>query len=29
VRLVERHAAGADVIVADNYGEAGALELFG
>jgi hypothetical protein len=29
VRLVERHAAGADVIVADNYGEAGALELLG
>jgi Dolichyl-phosphate-mannose-protein mannosyltransferase len=29
VRLVERHAAGADVIVADNYGEAGALEVFG
>jgi 4-amino-4-deoxy-L-arabinose transferase-like glycosyltransferase len=29
VRLVERHAAGADVIVAENYGEAGALELFG
>ena len=29
VRLVERNAAGADVIVADNYGEAGALELFG
>ncbi len=29
VRLVERHAAGVDVIVADNYGEAGALELFG
>ena len=29
VRLVERHAAGTDVIVADNYGEAGALELFG
>ncbi len=29
VRLVERHAAGADVIVADNYGEAGALQLFG
>ncbi len=29
VRLVERHAAGSDVIVADNYGEAGALELFG
>jgi Dolichyl-phosphate-mannose-protein mannosyltransferase len=29
VRLVQRHAAGADVIVADNYGEAGALELFG
>ena len=29
VRQVERHAAGVDVIVADNYGEAGALELFG
>jgi hypothetical protein len=29
VRLVERNAAGADVIVADNYGEAGALILFG
>jgi hypothetical protein len=29
VRMVERHAAGAVVIVADNYGEAGALELFG
>jgi Dolichyl-phosphate-mannose-protein mannosyltransferase len=29
VRLVERHTAGADVIVADNYGEAGALEMFG
>ena len=29
VRQVERHAAGADVIVASNYGEAGALELFG
>ena len=29
VRLVERHAAGANVIVASNYGEAGALELFG
>lgn len=28
-RLVEQHAAGTDVIVADNYGEAGALELFG
>ena len=28
-RLVERHATGVDVIVADNYGEAGALELFG
>ena len=26
VRLVERHSAGADVIVASNYGEAGALE---
>jgi hypothetical protein len=29
VRLVEREAPGTDVIVADNYGEAGALELFG
>jgi hypothetical protein len=29
VRLVERHAGGANVIVASNYGEAGALELFG
>ena len=29
VRLVERHAGGTDVVVADNYGEAGALELFG
>jgi hypothetical protein len=29
VRLVERHAAGADVIVAENYGEAGTLILFG
>jgi len=29
VRLVEREAPGADVIVADNYGEAGALDLFG
>ena len=29
VRLVERHTGGTDVIVADNYGEAGALELFG
>jgi Dolichyl-phosphate-mannose-protein mannosyltransferase len=28
-RLVETHAAGTDVIVADNYGEAGALEVFG
>lgn len=28
-RDVERHAGGADVIVALNYGEAGALELFG
>jgi hypothetical protein len=27
--LVERHSAGADVIVASNYGEAGALRLFG
>jgi hypothetical protein len=29
VRLVERHAQGADMILADNYGEAGALQLFG
>ncbi len=29
VRLVERHAPGADVIIASNYGEAGALRLFG
>jgi hypothetical protein len=29
VHQVERLAAGADVIVASNYGEAGALELFG
>jgi Dolichyl-phosphate-mannose-protein mannosyltransferase len=29
VRLVERHASGTDLIIADNYGEAGALELFG
>jgi Dolichyl-phosphate-mannose-protein mannosyltransferase len=29
VRLVERRAAGTDVILTDNYGEAGALELFG
>ena len=29
VRLVERHSAGADVIVASNYGEAGALRVFG
>jgi hypothetical protein len=29
VRLVEQHAAGTNVIVANNYGEAGALELFG
>jgi 4-amino-4-deoxy-L-arabinose transferase-like glycosyltransferase len=28
-RLVERHAAGAEVIVTDNYGEAGALAVFG
>jgi hypothetical protein len=28
-RLVERHAKGTDVIVADNYGEAGALDVFG
>jgi hypothetical protein len=29
VRLVEQHAQGTDVIIADNYGEAGALQLFG
>jgi hypothetical protein len=29
VRLVERHAAGANVILTDNYGEAGALQVFG
>ena len=29
VRTVERHAAGADVVIASNYGEAGALEVFG
>ena len=29
VRLVEAHVTGADVIVANNYGEAGSLELFG
>ncbi len=29
MHLVERRVAGIDVIVADNYGEAGALELFG
>jgi hypothetical protein len=29
VRQVERHANGEDVIVTANYGEAGALELFG
>jgi Dolichyl-phosphate-mannose-protein mannosyltransferase len=29
VRLVEQHTHDTDVIVADNYGEAGALELFG
>ena len=29
VRLVERHTQGADVIITDNYGEAGALQLFG
>jgi 4-amino-4-deoxy-L-arabinose transferase-like glycosyltransferase len=29
ILLVERHATGADVIVTENYGEAGALELFG
>jgi Dolichyl-phosphate-mannose-protein mannosyltransferase len=29
VRLVEQHTTGAHVVVADNYGEAGALVLFG
>jgi hypothetical protein len=29
VRQVERHAKGVDLVVADNYGEAGALDLFG
>ncbi len=29
VRLVEQHAAGADVVVASNYGEAGALRVLG
>ena len=29
VRQVERHAGGTNVIVASNYGEAGALQLFG
>jgi hypothetical protein len=29
VRTVERHASGADVVIASNYGEAGALEVFG
>jgi Dolichyl-phosphate-mannose-protein mannosyltransferase len=28
-RTAERHADGADVVLASNYGEAGALELFG
>src|SRR6185503_1533858 len=28
-RNVERHAAGADAVLAENYGEAGALELYG
>jgi 4-amino-4-deoxy-L-arabinose transferase-like glycosyltransferase len=28
-RTVERHARGADVVIAGNYGEAGALELYG
>jgi hypothetical protein len=28
-RDAKRHAAGADVVIASNYGEAGALELFG
>jgi hypothetical protein len=29
VRTVERHARGADVVLAANYGEAGALDVFG
>jgi hypothetical protein len=29
VRDVERHATGTDVVLASNYGEAGALDLFG
>lgn len=29
VRTVERHAGGTDVVLAANYGEAGALEIFG
>ncbi|HEY8030488.1 MAG TPA: glycosyltransferase family 39 protein [Gaiellaceae bacterium] len=29
VRTVEQHATGADVVLASNYGEAGALDLFG
>ena len=29
VRLVEQHARGTNVIITDNYGEAGALQLFG
>ena len=29
VRTVERHAAGSDVVIVSNYGEAGALEVFG
>ena len=29
VRTVEQHAGGTDVVIASNYGEAGALKLFG
>ena len=29
VRTVERHAAGSDVVIVSNYGESGALEVFG
>jgi hypothetical protein len=29
VRTVERHAAGAGAVIVSNYGEAGALQVFG